>query len=82
MTLFGLATYGRPSSRRHEGCHTLNEDRTGIPANTTLVIDGEPDWIGRLRFADEFPERGVPMTASLLSMSSFIVNCCVAGPPR
>jgi hypothetical protein len=26
--------------------------------NATLVIDGGPDWIGPIRFADEFPERG------------------------
>ena len=58
VTLFGLATYGRPSQNGSGAVTPLLKIEPEFLANATLVIDGAPDWIGPTRFADEYPERG------------------------
>jgi hypothetical protein len=59
VTLCGQASYGRPLL--HDGMMAvtgLMKIEPEFLVDTTLVIDGDPDWIGPRRFADEFPERG------------------------
>ena len=43
-------------------------------ADLTLVIDGERDWLGPTRFADEYPEIGQGKDSVTLPVSQFIVN--------
>ena len=58
VTLFGLATYGRPFQNGSGAVTPLLKIEPEFLANATLVIDGASDWIGPTRFADEYPERG------------------------
>ena len=59
VSLWGYETFRMPNLRG--GLAPVSGPMKIEPeflANATLVIDGGPDWIGPIRFADEFPERG------------------------
>jgi hypothetical protein len=59
ITLCGHSTFRLPHHpRKFAPVCILAKIEPEAFAEKTLVIDGEPDWIGPTVFADEFPERG------------------------